>query len=194
MIKFYHDTTRNLLIYRNTSQFLTDQLRQAIPEAREISGSYLAVPRNLHTCQVLRHFQFPVPPVLTDKNYLWPRHPSIGHPYESQKLTTNFMILHPRCFVLSDMGVGKTLSTLWAADTVMRMHKPGTCRALIVCPLSIMQRVWSDGIFKNFLGNRVCQLLHGTAAQRINALAKDAEFYICNFDGIGVGAHTRKRF
>jgi SNF2 family DNA or RNA helicase len=193
-VDFYHDTTRNLLIYRNTSQFLTDQLRQAIPEAREINGHYLAVPRNLHTCQVLRHFQYPVPPVLTDSNYSWPRHPSIGHPYESQKLTTNFMILHPRCFVLSDMGVGKTLSTLWAADAVMRMHKPGTCRALIVCPLSIMQRVWSDGIFKNFLGARTVEILHGDANRRLAALTRPADFYIVNFDGVGVGAHTRKRF
>jgi|SRR5580700_2123425 SNF2 family DNA or RNA helicase len=192
--EFYHDKTRNLLIYRSISQFLTDQLRQAIPEAREVNGSYLAVPRNLHTSQVLRHFNFPVPPVLTDSNYSWPRHPSIGHPYESQKLTTNFMILHPRCFVLSDMGVGKTLSTLWAADAVMRMHKPGTCRALIVCPLSIMQRVWSDGIFKNFLGARTVEILHGDAAARSKALARPADFYIVNFDGVGVGAHTRKRF
>lgn len=192
--EFYLDQKRQLLIYRNTSQFLTDQLRQAIPEAREINGHYLAVPRNLHTSQVLRHFNFPVPPVLTDENYKWPRHPSIGHPYESQKLTTNFMILHPRCFVLSDMGVGKTLSTLWAADAVMRMHKPGTCRALIVCPLSIMQRVWSDGIFKNFLGARTVEILHGDANRRLAALARPADFYIVNFDGVGVGAHTRKRF
>jgi SNF2 family DNA or RNA helicase len=192
--EFYHDKTRNLLIYRNTSQFLTDQLRQAIPEAREVNGSYLAVPRNLHTCQVLRHFQFPVPPVLTDQNYSWPRHPSIGHPYESQKLTTNFMILHPRCFVLSSMGTGKTLSTLWAADAVMRMHKPGTCRALIICPLSIMQRVWSDGVFKHFLGARTIEVLHGDANARIKALARPADFYCVNHDGVGVGAHTRKKF
>lgn len=191
---FYFDQKRQLLIYRNTSQFLTDQLRQAIPEAREVNGHYLAVPRNLHISQVLRHFGYPVPPVLTDQNYLWPRHPSIAHPYESQKLTTNFMILHPRCFVLSSMGTGKTLSALWAADAVMRMHKPGTCRALIICPLSIMQRVWNDGIFKNFLGNRTCQILHGDSAARIKALRKPADFYIVNFDGVGVGAHTRKRF
>ena len=125
MPDFYLDHARNLLIYPNTTRFMSDQLRQAIPEAREINGTYLAVPRNLHSCQVLRFFGYPVPPVLTDENYKWPRHPSIAHPYESQKLTTNFMILHPRCFVLSDMGVGKTLSTLWAADAVMRMHKPG---------------------------------------------------------------------
>jgi len=192
--EFYFDQKRQLLIYRNASQFLTDQLRQAIPEAREINGSYLVVPRNLRNSQVLRHFQFPVAPVITDSNYQWPRHPSIGHPYESQKLTTNFMILHPRCFVLSDMGVGKTLSTLWAADAVMRMHKPGTCRALIVCPLSIMQRVWSDAVFKNFLGARTVEILHGDANARLKALARPADLYIINFDGVGVGAHTRKKF
>lgn len=189
MVEFYLDKTRNLLIYKGTSNFV----RQAIPEAKQING-YLAVPRNLRNSQVLRLCNYPVPPVLTDTNYSWPRHPSIPKPYESQKLTTNFMILHPRSFVLSDMGVGKTLSTLWAADAVMRMHKPGTCRALIVCPLSIMQRVWSDGIFKNFLGNRNCQILHGDATARLKALGKEADFYVINFEGVGIGAHTRKRF
>jgi SNF2 family DNA or RNA helicase len=194
MPEFYHDKIRNLLVYRNTSQFLTDQLCQAIPEAKQINGHYLAVPRTLRNSQVCRLFNLPVAPVLTDDNYAWPRHPSIAKPYESQKLTTNFMLLHPRCFILSDMGVGKTFSTLWAADAVMQMHKPGTCRALIVCPLSIMQRVWSDGIFKNFLGNRTVSILHGDSNARLKALDKDVDFFIVNFDGVGVGAHTRRRF
>jgi SNF2 family DNA or RNA helicase len=77
---------------------------------------------------------------------------------------------------------------------VMRMHKPGTCRALIVCPLSIMQRVWSDAVFKNFLGARTVEILHGDATARSKALARPADLYICNFDGVGVGAHTRKKF
>ena len=191
-MSFYFDSARNILIYPSDARLA--YLEQALPALQKINGRHFAVKRTLQACQTLRHFGYAVPPVLTDENYKWPRHPSIGHPYESQKLTTNFMILHPRCFVLSDMGVGKTLSTLWAADAVMRMHKPGTCRALIVCPLSIMQRVWSDGIFKNFLGTRTVEILHGDAAARSKALARPADFYIVNFDGVGVGAHTRKRF
>lgn len=124
--------------------------------------------------------------------YDWPRHPSITHPYVSQKQVAQFMLLRPRSFNLSDMGTGKTLATLWAADQLMRWQ-PGL-KALIVCPLSIMQRVWADAIFQNFLDKRTFSILHGSADQRLAALGRDADFYICNFDGVGVGAHTRGRF
>lgn len=188
-MNFYHDHARNLLVYPRQGDFICAQLQQAIPEAREINGKYIALPYTLCNAQVLRLFNFPVPQVM-DK-YDWPRHPSIKEPYESQKLVANFMVLHPRSFNLSDMGVGKTLTALWAADFLMRGLK---CKALIVCPLSIMQRVWSDAIFRHFLNRRNCELLYGTVDQRRKALEKDADFYLINFDGVGIGAHTRRRF
>jgi SNF2 family DNA or RNA helicase len=64
-------------------------------------------------------------------------------------------------------------------------------RALIVCPLSIMQRVWGDAIFNHFLGNRTFAILHGDADKRSRELAQKVDFYIINFDGVGVGSHTR---
>lgn len=192
MTDFIHDTSRNLLIYRPGNAFLADSLLQAVPEAKQINGEYVAVPRSLRNSQLLRHWNYPVAPVVTDANYDWPRAPRIT-PYESQKLTSNFLVLHPRSFVLSDMGVGKTLATLWAADWLMRQHAPGTCRALIVAPLSILQRVWADAIFKNFLGSRTFEILHGGPEQRLKALARPADFFVINFDGVSVGAHTHKR-
>jgi len=173
------------------TQFTAAQIQQTIPELQYINGSYFALPATLRNRQVLRHFNYPVPEIMV--GYDWPRHPSIKEPYESQKIAANFMVLHPRCFNLSDMGVGKTLSTLWAADWLMCQSKE-PFRCLIACPLSIMQRVWADAIFKNFLNRRSFEILYGTAEQRATALARFADFYICNFDGIGVGAHARKRF
>jgi SNF2 family DNA or RNA helicase len=184
---FYHDQKRDLLIYPG----YPGTIEQLIPETRQINGAHFAVPRTLRNCQILRYYNYPVIPVMDD--YTWPCKPGIK-PYESQKTAANFMVLHPRCFNLSDMGVGKTLATLWAADWLMKQHRPGEFRALIVCPLSIMQRVWADAIFQNFLSSRTFEILHGTADQRLNALSRPADFYICNFDGIGVGAHVRKKF
>jgi SNF2 family DNA or RNA helicase len=92
------------------------------------------------------------------------------------------------------MGVGKTLTTLWAADWLMRLYPRGDFRALIVAPLSILQRVWADAIFKNFLSGRTYAILHGDAARRSRELDRDVDFYIINFDGVGTGAHTRKTF
>lgn len=180
----YHDQTRDLLIYPPSAGLPVHLL----PEGRQV-GDYFAVPRTLRNSQILRHYNFPVVPVIDD-SYDWPRPPGIT-PYESQRVAANFMVLHRRCFNLSDMGVGKTMATLWAADWLMRQH-PGM-RTLIVCPLSIMQSVWANAIFKSFLGTRTVEILHGDPAKRSANLAKEADFYIVNFDGLSTGAHTRGR-
>jgi SNF2 family DNA or RNA helicase len=183
------DPAHNVLIYPAGCQG-AELIQQHIPEARCLPrASGVAVPRTLRNSQVLRWLGHPVMPIMD--GYDWPHAPGIK-PYESQKLAANFMVLHPRCFNLSDMGVGKTLATLWAADWLMK-QQPGL-KALIVCPLSIMQRVWADAIFKNFLNRRTFAILHGSADRRNAELSKNVDFYIVNFDGVGVGAHTHKRF
>jgi SNF2 family DNA or RNA helicase len=188
MANFYHDKTRNLLVYRSQSPFVL----QAIPEARQINGEYIAIPRTLRNSQIMRHFDYPVAPVMTDASYDWPIEPG-RRPLAHQKVMANFQVLHPRCFNLSDMGTMKTLASLWAADWLMKRWK-GECRALIVAPLSTLERVWANAIWTNFLGRRTFEILHGNASKRQELLAKKADFSICNFDGVGVGAHTRKRF
>ena len=185
---FYFDQPRNLLIYDRPSSLVLEH----IPEAKRLNGQYVAVPRTLRNSQVLRWLNYPVAPIMD--NYDWPRSSDIEHPYESQKITANFCVLHPRAFVLSDMGVGKTLALLWAADWLMRQHPNGTFRTLIVAPLSILERVWQNAIFKSFLAKRTCQILHGSAERRLALLEKPADFYCINYDGVGVGAHTRKQF
>ena len=189
-MNFYHDQQRDLLIYEGTSPLIL----QAIPEARQINGSFFAVPRSLRNSQILRYFNYPVAPVITDENYDWPIEPG-RKPLEHQKMMANFHILHRRCFNLSDMGTMKTLAALWAADWLMMQHLPDTCRLLVVCTLSTMNRTWANAIATNFLGRRSFQILHhSNASMRRKLLEKPADIYIINADGIGVGAHTRKRF
>ena len=100
----------------------------------------------------------------------------------------NFLVSHPHCFNLSDMGTMKTLSTLWAADWLMRQYPEGQCRAIIVAPLSILERVWGRTIFENFLSRRTFKIVHGSAEKRTRLLAEPADFYVINFDGLGLGA------
>lgn len=192
MIELFHEHKNDVLLYRGAPLEL-ERVTTAVQQARRLNGEYVAVPRTLHNSQLLRHLGFPVVPVMTDETYDWPAAPGIK-PWATQKLAANFMALHPRCFNLSDMGVGKTLSALWAADYLMKQHTPGTFRALIVCPLSIMQRVWGDAIFKNFLNRRSFVILYGDAARRQKLLDDPHDFYIINYDGVGIGAHTRKKF
>ena len=188
-MQFWHDPQSDALIYPT----LDPRLHQAIPDAAVVQDRFTAVRRTLHNSQILRLFDLPVLPVVTDETYDWPAAPGVK-PWESQRIAANFMALNPRCFNLSDMGVGKTLAALWAADYLMQQHPPGTFRALIVSPLSTLERVWANAIFKNFLSRRTFEILYGTAENRCRALARSADFYICNPDGVGVGAHTRNRF
>lgn len=188
-MSFYHDHVRNLSIYQTQS----DVLRKAIPEAKPFNGHYLAVPHNLRNAQVLRYFGYPVAPIITDQNYDWPIEPgrkALPH----QKIMANFAVVHPRSFNLSDPGTMKTLATLWAADWLMQQHPPGTFRVLVIAPLTILDTVWATGIFKNFLSRRSFEILHGSADKRRQLLARKPDFAIINPDGVGVGAHTRKRF
>lgn len=192
-MNFWTDERRQLLIYQPPSAFHLDGILKHVPEAKQINGTYVAVPKTLRNSQVMRWLNYPIAPVITDQNYDWPIEPG-KRPLEHQKVMSNFMVSHPRCFNLSDMGTMKTLATLWAADWLMRQHPEGTFRALIVAPLSILERVWGNAIFSNLLSRRSFEILHGDAAKRCSLLERStADFFVVNFDGVGVGAHTRNR-
>lgn len=184
-MQFWHDKARNILIYPQAAPFLL----QAIPEARSVNGTLMAVPRTLRNCQVLRKYDFPVPPVM--ENYDWPIEPG-RKPLQHQKLYANFTVLHPKMFNLGDPGTMKTLSTLWAFDWLRRQHPGEEFRALVVAPLTILETVWASAIFKNFLSGMTCEILTGDAGRRTRFLARKADVYIINHDGVAVGAHTRK--
>ena len=188
-MQFFHDKERDLLIYPGRH----DALLRAIPEARAImQDQYTALPRNLRNTQVLSYLQFPAPPLITDANYDWPIEPG-KKPWNTQKLQANFRVMQRRCFDLSDPGTGKTLASLWPADWLMKQHAGEPFRCLIISTLSTIESVWANGIFRNFLGRRSVEILHGSAEKRRRALATPADFYVINYDGVGVGAHTRER-
>jgi hypothetical protein len=62
---------------------------------------------------------------------------------------------------------------------------------LILSPLSTLERVWGDAIFKGF-PNRKGVVLHGTAQRRKKLLKTDADFYIINHDGFNIIADEVK--
>jgi SNF2 family DNA or RNA helicase len=175
----WHDSTRNLIIYDRPDPRLLEYARGA----KQINGSYVAMPATLTNLQVARVFGLPV--IRPLKDYAYPRGGHIKVPFHAQTETANFLAVNPRAAVLSDMGTGKTLSALWAADAIMR-DQPGT-KAVISAPLSTLQTVWGDAIFQNFLGRRTAVILHGTPAQRIEKLSENHDFYIVNHDGIKNG-------
>jgi SNF2 family DNA or RNA helicase len=192
-MKWFHDQKRGILIYEMPSPLHASQLLHALPEAREVDSKYVAVPATLANSQVLRRHQYPVAPIITDDSYKWPATPGVK-PWPHQKVAANFAALHPRSFNLSAMGSGKTNSFLWATDFLMDQFPKGTCRTLIVAPLSTLQSVWGSAIFSHLFGKRTYVVLHGTAERRLELLKQDVDYYLINHDGVGVGARTRPKF
>src|SRR5271167_4621945 len=165
--------------------------------ARRINGNYITVLASLSNLQNLRRLAFIVPPPLELGGYDWPiKHPWVSLPH--QQTTANFLVLNPKSFCFNDMGTMKTLSTLWAADFLMREAEKRNerFRALVVAPLSILKSVWGMHIFEHFTGKRGYRILYGSHQARQRALAQDADFYIINFDGLtcGVPSDPRKAF
>lgn len=166
------------------------QVAAAIAGARPLNGSYVAVPTTLFSLQLARLVGLPVPNLMDLTGYDWPMTPGKS-PYSHQKYMANFMALHPKNFNLSEMGTGKTLAALWAADYLMQQGAVHKC--LIVSPLSTLKRVWEDEIFRNFLGRRSTTVLHGDRSKRQQHLNHDHDFYIINHDGVGIGSSRGNR-
>lgn len=186
-MEFWHDPVTNVLVYPTQNPFLL----QNLPNARMLGPNHFGVPFTLQNAQVLRYYNHPVPPVITDQNYDWPIEPG-KTPGAHQKLMANFDALHRKAFNLSDPGTQKTLAKIWFADWLMSQYPAGTCRCLIVAPLTILETVWAETIFRTLLSRRSIEVLYGDSGKRSALLAKKPDFGIINFDGIGVGATTRK--
>jgi len=113
--------------------------------------------------------------------YAWPAY--LGRrPFEHQRYTVRFVLQHKRCFVLNDMGTGKTLSALWALDILFAASK--IRRALVISPLSTMRSVWAKEISMNVPHLRYA-IAHGSRQQRIDAIRNPVnKIIIINHDGI----------
>lgn len=152
-----------------------------IPEARnlEVQGHRLtAVPYNLRNCYVLKAMGVHVPSPIRHY-YDWPC--AYGSPWSHQIDTAEFLVMNPRAFCLNGMGTAKTLSTLWAFHFLKSLGI--LKRALVVSPLSTLERTWADEIFRNF-PDLSCVTLHGSRERRHRLLASEFDVYIINHDGL----------
>lgn len=114
--------------------------------------------------------------------YDWPRSLAIKAPFQHQKEMAAFLTLHHRCHNHAEIGTGKTLGALWAADYLMR--KGLVRKVLIISPLSTLEAVWRNHIGEHFAGIRSAAVLHGSKRARIEAAQEDVDFYIINNEGM----------
>jgi len=164
-----------------------EDLPVRIPSARPLDykGKRLwAVPFNTWEAQMLRTMGYLVPSPI-GAYYNWPRDITlVPQPFHNQVETAAFLTLNHRAYCLNEIGTGKTLSAMWAADWLMleRMVR----KVVILSPLSTLERVWADAAFIH-LGHRNLAVLHGTAEKRRRLFANNAfDFYVINHDALDI--------
>lgn len=143
------------------------------------AGWWLAVPHEIEAVKLLRNLGEAVPsPILN--YYDW----AGGTPFDSQRVTAEMLTLSPRGYVLSEMGVGKTRAVLFAFDYLRSLGLVHSL--LVIAPLSTLVSVWENEIFENFRHLTAASVWHETAKKRRAMLAKPADIYITNHDGVKV--------
>jgi len=158
-----------------------EKITSVIPKSAVLDSGEVLVKWGIEEAQVLKNLKYKNVPSPIMGQYNWP---GLYKPFDHQKVTAAFLTLHRKAFCFSEMGTGKTGSVIWAADYLMNIG--AIKRVLVVCPLSIMQPAWQNDIFK-FALHRTCAIAHSsTQEKRIKAVNSNADFVICNFDGLEI--------
>lgn len=159
---------------------------ECIPKSQVIESNgdlhKVAVHWGLEEAQALSKLKVKNVPSPILRDYDWP---GVFPPMAHQKDTASFFTINKRSFCFNEQGTGKTASAIWAADYLMKQGK--IKRALIICPLSIMQSAWLADLFK-FAVHRKVGVAYGDRIKRKAVINGDSDFVIINYDGIEIVA------
>ena len=155
------------------------QVTEIVPKSKELPNNQVVVNWGMDEVHYLRNLNIKAPSPIEGK-YEWT---GKYQPFKHQKTTASFLTLNKRAFCFNEQGTGKTASTIWAADFLMKQGK--VKRALIICPLSIMDSAWKADLF-TFAMHRRVDIAYGNAKKRKEIINMGAEFVVINYDGIGI--------
>ena len=99
-----------------------------------------------------------------------------------QEYAAEMIIDNPACALFMEMGLGKTLATLYAIDILMN-DAMAVGRVLIIAPLRVAETTWPDEVKKWGFKLTVSPIL-GNRLQRERALGKDADIYTINRENL----------
>jgi hypothetical protein len=174
---------RAVVVWPHEAPGLTTYIPPPLSKEVNHQGQKLiAVRHGLDESRVLRNLGVKVPsPILS--YYDWPHSRSISAPFAAQKETAAFLTLNPRAYVLSTMGTGKSMASLWAYDYLRSCGLAK--RLLIVATLSSLNAAWADSVVAH-LPHLSHVVLHGSRKKRLTLLEYPADVYIINHDGVEI--------
>ena len=155
------------------------RVTETIPKSKATGAHEVAVSWGVDEVQTLRSLGVKAPSPIT-KRYDWPGR---FKPMDHQRTTAEFLTLHRKSFCFNEQGTGKTASAIWAADFLMKQGK--VRRALIICPLSIMDSAWRADLFEVAM-HRTVDVAHGDAKKRKKIINGGADFVVINYDGVEI--------
>lgn len=105
-------------------------------------------------------------------------------PHNYQKFATDFILDHPVCCLMLDMGLGKTVITLTALwDMVMDSFL--SYRVLVIAPKRVAEDTWPKELSKwEHLTGLKASVVLGSRADREAALQRPANIYIINRENV----------
>ena len=104
------------------------------------------------------------------------------HPY--QVTAVNHILTHTHCGLFLEMGLGKTVSTLTAINTLI-YDEISVSKILVIAPKRVAESVWDAEIEKwsHLKHLRVSKII-GNAKKRIEAINKKADIYTIGRDNV----------
>lgn len=168
------DNKALLLKLRNPKQVTT-----IIPKSKAVGEHEVIVNWGVQEAHTLRGMNIKVPSPIEGR-YSWT---GKFAPMSHQRTTASFLTLNQKAFCFNEAGTGKTASAIWAADFLM---KQGIVkRALVICPISIMDSAWRADLF-SFAMHRTVGIAYGDAKKRKKIIAGQPDFLIINYDGLEI--------
>lgn len=104
------------------------------------------------------------------------------HPYQLKAV--EHILRHRGCALFLDMGLGKTVSTLTAIDTLV-YDELDVSKVLVIAPKRVAESVWDAEIDKwDHLKRLRISKVVGDLKQRVDALHKEADIYVIGRDNV----------
>lgn len=103
-------------------------------------------------------------------------------PHEYQRRAIDWVVRHPRCLLLLEMGLGKTAICLSAVERLIEYGE--VSRVLVIAPKKVAESTWSDEAARwDHLDLRVSNVI-GDLKHRTAAVAEDADIYVIGRDSV----------
>lgn len=105
-------------------------------------------------------------------------------PHNYQEFARKFILDHPVCCLMLDMGLGKTVVTL-TAIWLMALDSFDIGKILVIAPKRVAEDTWPKELKKwEHLTGLTYSLVLGSKKQREDALQKKADIYIINRENV----------